>query len=70
MTQAEKFCRCIKQVRKTVRLRSGQKKTKTAKEQAAIAICTTSMLQRRGRTLRRFRCRGKKPMLETQPRGK
>lgn len=66
MAQAEKFCRCIKSVKKTVKLRKGQKKTPTAKEQAAIAICTTTMLQRRGRTLRKFKCRGKKPMLETQ----
>ena len=60
------FCRCIKSVRKTVKLRPGQKKTKANKESAAIAICTKSVLQTRGKTLKRFRC-GKKPMLQTQP---
>ncbi len=62
--QAEKFCRCIKQVRKSVKLRKGQKGSK-AREGAAIAICTKSILQTRGRTLKRVRCRGK-PKLETQ----
>jgi hypothetical protein len=66
-TQRNSFCRCIKKVRKTVKLRKGQGKVKrsTAKEQAAIGICTKSVLQTRGKTLKRFRC-GKKPMLQTQ----
>jgi hypothetical protein len=59
------FCRCIKSVRKTVKLRPGQKKTKSAKEAAAIAICTKSVLQTRNKTLKRFGC-GKKPILQTQ----
>ncbi len=59
------FCRCIKSVRKTVKLRPGQKKTASAKESAAIAICTKSVLQTRGKTLKKFRCT-KKPMLQTQ----
>lgn len=62
---SKSFCRCIKSVRKTVKLRPGQKKTKANKEAAAIAICTKSVLQTRGKTLKRFRC-GKKPMLQTQ----
>jgi hypothetical protein len=61
---ASKFCRCIKQVRKTVRLR-GRAKTKRAKESAAIGICTKSVLQRRGHTLKRFKCTPK-PVLNTQ----
>lgn len=63
---AGKFCRCIKQVRKTVKPRQarGQKTTK-AKESAAIAICVRSVLGNRGRTLRKFKC-DKKPYLETQ----
>jgi hypothetical protein len=63
--QTNSFCRCIKKVRKTVKLRKGQGKRRTAKEQAAIGICTKSVLQTRGKTLKRFRC-GKKPMLQTQ----
>ena len=59
------FCRCIKSVRKTVKLRRGLKKTPANKEAAAIAICTKSVLQTRGKTLKKFRC-GKKPMLQTQ----
>jgi len=57
------FCHCIKAVRKTVKLRLGQSKTKKAKEQAAIGICVKSVLQTRGKTLKRFRCTGKKPFL-------
>lgn len=60
-----KFCKCIKAVRKTVKLRPGQKKTPEAKESAAIAICTRAVLQSRGRTLKRFKC-GNKMKLITQ----
>jgi hypothetical protein len=57
----QKFCRCIKKVRKTL------KGDRAAKESRAIAICVTSVLQKkRGRTLKKFKCGGKKPLLETQ----
>jgi hypothetical protein len=62
---ANSFCSCIKQVRKTVKLRKGNKPGKQAKEKAAIGICVRSVLQTRGKTLKRFQC-GKKPMLTTQ----
>ena len=62
MKQADKFCNCIKAVRKTVRLRPGSK----SKEGAAIGICVKSILQRKGRTLKKFKCRGSKPSLVTQ----
>jgi hypothetical protein len=55
---AQRFCRCIKKVQKT-------RKASTRKESAAIAICVKSVLQSRGITLRKFRCKeGAK--LETQ----
>jgi hypothetical protein len=55
-----KFCRCIKKVRKTLK---GRRK---AKEGRAIAICVSSVLQKkRGVTLKRFKCRGR-PALNTQ----
>lgn len=50
------FDRCVKSVRKTVKARN--------KESAAIAICTKSVLQTRGRTLKRYR----KGRLTTQAR--
>jgi hypothetical protein len=57
---AQKFCKCIKGVRKTL------KAPRAEREGRAIAICTATMLQKkRGRTLRKFKC-GAKPMLETQ----
>ena len=66
-SQAARFCRCIKAVRATVKLRKGSGKGEQAKEQAAIAICTSRMLQTRGRTLRRFSCTKKGgPVLSTQ----
>lgn len=62
---AKRFCKCIKRVRKTVRARGVSKQTSQAKESAAIAICTRSVLGSRGRTLRKFKC-GTRPKLETQ----
>jgi len=62
---ATTFCHCIKKVRSTVKVRNSKQTKKSAKESAAIAICVTSVLQSRGKTLKRFRC-GKKPYLETQ----
>lgn len=45
-----KFNRCVKSVRQTVRARP-----KSTKESAAIAICTKSVLQTRGLTMKRYR---------------
>ena len=47
---SKKFDTCVKSVRKTVRARKGSNK-----ESAAIAICTKSVLQKRGRTMKRYR---------------
>jgi hypothetical protein len=67
MKQGDRFCRCIKAVRKTVKLRSGFSGNKEeAREKAAIAICVKSVLQGRGRTLKKFKCRGKGKYLKTQ----
>ena len=46
----KKFGRCVKSVRKTVKARKG-----STAEAAAIAICTKSVLQTRGKTLKRYR---------------
>lgn len=63
---AANFCRCIKKVRKTVKVRSSQKnKSAKGKEKAAIAICVKSVLQTKGKTLKRFECRPK-PRLQVQ----
>lgn len=56
---SKKFCRCIKQVGSYIKPRNG------TREGAAIAICVKSVLQTRGRTLKKFRC-GKKVFLQTQ----
>ena len=53
--QANRFCGCIKKVKRSVTLRSGR--GPAAKESAAIAICTKSVLQTRGKTLRKFSCK-------------
>ena len=50
----KKFCKCIKKVRRTFKPRKG------TKEQAAIAICTKSVLQTKGKTLKKFSCRNEK----------
>lgn len=79
MKLADRFCGCVKSVRKTVKLRQRSAKGTSGasstygKEQAAIAICVKSVLQSRGRTLKKFKCRrtgkrgtGKGPVLKTQ----
>ena len=63
MKQADRFCRCIKSVAKTLKLRRGS--GREAREKAAIAICVKSVLQTRGRTLKKFSCR-KGPKVITQ----
>lgn len=64
---AKRFCRCIKKVRRTIKVRGIRKPTLKEKESAAIAICTRSVLGRRGKTLKWFLC-GKRsaPVLKTQ----
>ena len=62
-TLAAKFCRCIKQVRATLKLRN-----KTRKESAAIGICVKSVLQTRGRTLKKFTCKNKNYLLTQKPK--
>jgi hypothetical protein len=49
-TIGKKFDRCVKTVRRTVRPRKG-----STKESAAIAICTTTILHPRKRTIKRYR---------------
>ena len=69
MKLADRFCGCIKAVRKTVKVRPGNTKGTNGKEQAAIAICVKSVLQSKGRTLKKFKCRKTKktkPSLVTQ----
>ena len=66
MKQDGRFCRCIKAVKKTVKLRTGSIRSEAAREKAAIAICVKSVLQGRGRTLKKFKCRGKGKYLRTQ----
>ena len=68
-SQTKRFCRCIKNVRKTLKARKGQ-----SKESGAIGVCVKSVLQRKleptGRTLFRFHCktrRGTKGRVITQP---
>lgn len=66
----DKFCRCIKAVRKTVRLRRnpGRAGRSQAAESAAFGICTKSVLQTRKKTLFKARCtkRTGGPKLQTQ----
>jgi len=56
MSLTKNFCHCVRKVRQTIKLRGAQPKTRQAKESAAIAICTKSVLQTRGLTMRKVRC--------------
>jgi hypothetical protein len=49
-SQTKRFGSCVKAVRKTVKARKG-----SSAESAAIAICTTTILHPRGRTIKRYR---------------
>lgn len=63
-TRADKFCRCVKAVRNTIKARKG-----STKESGAIAVCTTRLLWPHGKTLRKVRCLKRKQLL-TQKRRK
>jgi hypothetical protein len=60
----EKLCSCIKQVRKTIRLRKKRPSARD-KESAAIGTCVKSVLHTRGKTIKRFQC-GKKTSILLQ----
>jgi hypothetical protein len=62
---SKELCRCIKKVRKTIKVRPGQSKSLKGREKAAIGICVKSVIQTRGKTLKKFKCRPK-PYLITQ----
>jgi hypothetical protein len=62
---AKSFCHCIKKVRKTIKVRRGQNKSLKGREKAAIGVCVKSVIQSRGKTLRKFKCTPK-PYLLTQ----
>lgn len=64
----DKFCRCIKAVQKTVRLRKrpGRGKRAQAAESAAFGICTKSVLQSRKKTLFKATCTSRPKRLQTQ----
>jgi ribosomal protein L21E len=70
-TQAEEFCSCIKKVKKSLRNQNRKNRiiVKNKKlnnyEKGGIAICVKSVLQSKGRTLKKFHCK-KTPMLKTQ----
>ena len=56
------FCRCIKKVRSYI------KPIKGSPESAAIAVCTKSVLQTKGKTLRKFSCRNGKLFTQKKKR--
>ena len=67
---AKNFCHCIKKVRKTVKVRPGQNKSLKGREKAAIGICVKSVLQTKGKTLRKFKCTPKAHLMtQTLKRG-
>ena len=66
MKQALRFCKCIKSVKNTLKLRKGQRGD-AAREKAAIAICVKSVLQTKGRTLKKFSCRKGAKIITQKP---
>lgn len=66
MKQSLRFCKCINSVKKTLKLRRGQRGD-AAREKAAIAICVKSVLQTKGRTLKKFSCRKGAKLITQKP---
>ena len=66
MKQSLRFCKCINSVKKTLKLRKGQRGD-AAREKAAIAICVKSVLQTKGRTLKKFSCRKGAKIITQKP---
>ena len=66
MKQSLRFCKCIKSVKNTLKLRKGQRGD-AAREKAAIAICVKSVLQTKGRTLKKFSCRKGAKIITQKP---
>lgn len=66
--RANELCRCIKKVRKTVKLRRGQNSSRKGRESAAIGICVKSVIQTRGKTLKRFKCKSGPYLLVQRPK--
>jgi hypothetical protein len=67
-TLAQEFCKCIKKVKKSLRnqnKKNGVSKKLETYEQGGIAICVKSVLQSKGKTLKKFHCK-KTPVLKTQ----
>ena len=62
---AKEFCSCIKKVKKSLRNQNKNKKNMNEYEKGGIAICVKSMLQSKGKTLKKFQC-SKHPMLKIQ----
>lgn len=62
---SKELCRCIKKVRKTIKLRPGQNKSFKGREKASIGVCVKSVLHTRGKTLKKFKC-SPKPYLLTK----
>ena len=66
---ANHFCDCIKKVRSYIKPIKGTKESRHVKHgsrvrgantSAAIAVCVKSVLQTKGKTLRKFKCRNHK----------
>jgi hypothetical protein len=66
MKQSLRFCKCINSVKKTLKLRKGPRGD-DAREKAAIAICVKSVLQTKGRTLKKFSCRKGAKLITQKP---
>ena len=60
LPKAKHFCSCVKKVTKSLK-----KRGRGQKERNAIGICVKTVLQTRGKTLKKFSCR-KKVKLVTQ----
>lgn len=61
----DKLCRCIKTVRAKLPKKYGR--TGKQRESAAIGICVKSVLQTKGRTLKKFRCTTGRKLITQKP---
>jgi hypothetical protein len=63
---AEKLCRCIKKVDKSLRVERKKKSSKNTTESRAIAICKNSIFTKKNITPAKFKCKGTARLLPSK----
>ena len=63
---AEKLCRCIKKVDKSLKVEKKNKSSKKTSESRAIAICKNSIFTKKNISVTKFKCKGTARLLPSK----